>query len=272
MVFDIETTPNLEAGRNLLDLDSSSDDAKVLDMLTDYHINISATGNDFLRQPFHKIACISYVSADIVNNDGTRWFKIENIRTAGNLDSSEEEILGNFSKYCAKESPKMVTFNGKMFDLPVIKYRSMYHGIPIPWYYNLDEIAKDKWYQSYDSRYSQDNIDLFDVFSGYRGGVKMSEVCAAFGVPCKIDASGAGVYEMILSGNLLKVRNYCETDALVTFVLYVLHCHHTGAINNDGYLKTMQNLFEFITNGKQVHLLQWVDLCKNSKVLAEFCS
>lgn len=270
LVFDIETIPNIMAGRNLLSLDDTVEDSEVAKLLTDYHINISSTGNDFLRQPFHKIACISYLNADIVNDNGIKWYKAHNIRTAGNIDSTELEILMNFNKYCEKETPKLVTFNGKMFDLPVIKYRSMYYKIPMKWYYNLEELAKDKWYQSYDNRYSQDNIDLFDTFSSGRGSVKMAEVCATFGVPCKIDADGSGVYEMVLSGKLEKVRNYCETDALVTFVLFAIYSSHTGAIEFDGYVKTIKHLFQYIKETNAPHLLEWLDLCKNSPLLCDF--
>ena len=38
----------------------------------------------------------------------------------------------------AKRSPRLVSWNGGGFDLPVIRYRAMLHGVAAPEFYRLD--------------------------------------------------------------------------------------------------------------------------------------
>jgi 3'-5' exonuclease len=51
----------------------------------------------------------------------------------------------------------LVTFNGNSFDLPVLLYRAMVHGVSAP----------GLCARSYFHRYTEDAIDLCDVFSSF---------------------------------------------------------------------------------------------------------
>jgi predicted PolB exonuclease-like 3'-5' exonuclease len=51
-----------------------------------------------------------------------------------------------------------VTFNGNSFDLPVLRYRAMIHGVPAP------GLAA----RSYFYRYTEDAVDLCDILSSLR--------------------------------------------------------------------------------------------------------
>ena len=54
-------------------------------------------------------------------------------------------------------SPQLVTFNGSSFDLPVLRYRAMVHGVAAP---GLSV-------RQYFHRYTEDAIDLCDVLSSF---------------------------------------------------------------------------------------------------------
>lgn len=49
--------------------------------------------------------------------------------------------------------PQMVTFNGCSFDLPVLRYRAMIHGLSAPGLSN----------RAYYHRFTEDAVDLCDV-------------------------------------------------------------------------------------------------------------
>jgi 3'-5' exonuclease len=51
-----------------------------------------------------------------------------------------------------------VTFNGNSFDLPVLRYRAMIHGVPAP-----GLAARPYFY-----RYTEDAVDLCDILSSLR--------------------------------------------------------------------------------------------------------
>lgn len=262
--FDIETIPNLEAGKNLLNLSSESDEV-INDKLIDYHVNISSTGNAFFRQPFHKIACISYVESDFHSNSDTAFYSIQHIKSAGEIDTCEKEIIEGFSHYCGKNMPQIVTFNGKIFDIPVLQYRAMFHNISMEWFFQVDTYKK----RGYANRYSDDNLDLIDFFGGYGRPVKMQEVASVFGIPCKQEGSGSDVYQMYKDGKMNKIRNYCETDAVVTFMLFLIYEHHKGAMNEYGLKKSMENLFNKLVSGDN-HLQEFVEISRNSEFLSKF--
>ena len=82
----------------------------------------------------------------------------------------EKELIASFVEKIAALSPQLVTFNGSSFDLPVLRYRTMVHGIAAP------GLAA----RPYFNRYTQDAIDLCDVLSSFNSQAKgtLHELCA----------------------------------------------------------------------------------------------
>ena len=71
----------------------------------------------------------------------------------------------------------MVTFNGHSFDLPVLRYRAMIHGISAPGLHS----------RSYYHRFTEDHIDSCDVLSSYNfgGKAKLDEISRVMSLPGK---------------------------------------------------------------------------------------
>src|SRR5262249_38882254 len=74
-------------------------------------------------------------------------------------------------------SPQLVTFNGNSFDLPVLRYRAMVHGVSAP---GLSA-------RPYFHRYTEDAVDLCDVFSSFspHGKASLHEISRVMGLPGK---------------------------------------------------------------------------------------
>ncbi len=243
-IFDIETIPDTLAAKRLLDL--QTEDHKALrQALTDYHLKITDGKNSFLRQPFWQVVCISFLEAEIVRDfNGQEFYRIKDIRSGGDLTSSEADLVKGFFAHLKKNSSRLVSFNGKNFDLPVLKYAAMKHEVEAAWLYK----SGDKW-NNYNQKYSLDwHCDLADAFSdfGASAKVKMNELCAAFGLPGKIGVDGSQVLEMYDAGKLEEIRNYCETDVINTYLLYLVYQHHTGSITKEGFHKAKEALIEFL--------------------------
>jgi predicted PolB exonuclease-like 3'-5' exonuclease len=243
-VFDIETIPDLEAAKNLLDLPNAS--AKDLRQgLIDYHLKITEGKNSFLRQPFWQVVSISFLEAEIVRDFGNQeFYRIIDIRSGGDLFSTQADLVKGFFSHLKKNLSRLVSFNGKNFDLPVLKYAAMKNEVEAAWLYK----SGDKW-NNYNQKYSLDwHCDLADAFSdfGASAKVKMNELCAAFGLPGKIGVDGAQVLEMFDEGKLQEIRNYCETDVINTYLLYLVYQHHNGSLSRDSFAKCKENLAEFL--------------------------
>lgn len=231
-VFDIETVPDIDVVEQLTG-EVPSDPEAGRKMLEDYHLEITNGRNGFPRQPFHKVVAISFLRANIVRHENLETYEIEELRSGGDLSSEEKDLVHGFFAYCGKIFPRLVSFNGRSFDLPVLKYRAMKYGVSARWLHQ----SANKW-ENYAARYAPNwHCDLAEVLSDYGASArtKMNEVCAALDLPGKTGVDGSKVADMYDRGEVEGIRRYCETDVLNTYLLYLRHVLHTGLTDHDGY-------------------------------------
>lgn len=243
LVFDIETIPDTAVVPRLTGLDEPDENARRA-ALEAYHLEVTEGRNPFPRQPFHRIVAIAFLLAEI-ERDGTREsYFLHELRAGGTGHSSEAELVAGFFQFLERRQPRLVTFNGRGFDLPVLKYRAMVHGIAAPVLYQ----SGDKW-SSYAHRYSEDwHCDLQDVLSdhGASARIKLGEVCAALGFPGKIGVDGSMVAEMWDQKKIGAIRDYCETDVLNTYLVYLRHMLHRGTLTRESYNRAVADIVSLI--------------------------
>ena len=173
-VFDIETVPDTEAVTNLTGFTEPDVEARRAE-LERYHLEITDGRNAFPRQPFHRVVAISFLEADIERVDGHEFYLLRELRSGGQADFGEKKLLQGFFQHFERTRPRLVSFNGRGFDLPVLKYRAMVHGVPAPALHD----KTNKW-ENYTVRYAADwHCDLMEVLSDYGASarVKLNEVC-----------------------------------------------------------------------------------------------
>ena len=249
LVFDIETIPDVETGRRLYDLDGLSDKETGEVMYTQRR---QQTGNsEFLRHHMHKVIVISVV---LRTSDKISVWSI------GDDKSSEKEIVQRFFDGIERYSPTLVSWNGRGFDLPVLHYRSLLHGISAPRYWeNGSEDQSFKW-NNYISRFHERHTDLMDVLSGYEGRAvaPLDEIASMCGFPGKMGMSGNKVWEYYLDGNIEAIRNYCETDVLNTYLVYLRYELIRGRKTQAGYDVECNKLREMLTSEDKPHLNEFL--------------
>ncbi|MHA1539790.1 MAG: 3'-5' exonuclease, partial [Alphaproteobacteria bacterium] len=209
-----------------------------------YHLEITKGKNAFPRQPFHKVVAISFLTARIERDGKYERYVFEELRSGGTPESNEEEMVKGFFQYCNKLRPRFVTYNGRGFDLPVLKYRAMKYKIDAEWLHQ----SGDKW-SNYTQRYSKDwHCDLIDTLSDYGASAKcrLNEICSILGYPGKFGVDGGKVTDMFDKGDIVGIRDYCETDALNTYLVYLSYARHTGVINADGYEYSIEEMKNFL--------------------------
>jgi len=209
--FDIETVPDVEAGRQLLGLDGLSDEDVATAMMFKRQ---QAVGHDFLPLHQHRVVAISvtFRTADT--------FKVWSL---GDEGSGEAELVKRFFDGVDRYTPDLISWNGGGFDLPVLHYRALKHGIQAPRYWENGESDRDFKWNNYLSRYHWRHVDLMDVLANFnnRAFAKLDEIAVMLGFPGKLGMSGDKVWDKYLEGGIKEIRDYCETDVLNTWLVYL---------------------------------------------------
>jgi predicted PolB exonuclease-like 3'-5' exonuclease len=141
------------------------------------------------------------------------------IRSVG--EKTEAEVLLGFVKALPVEGrgsgPILVTFGGNGFDLPLLRYRAFALGVPVP-------TLHGGGHRNYWHRFGQDHIDLCDVLCGYGASAKpsLAEMAALANIPVKIGGlDGSQVEAYVAAGKLTEVADYCLTDVLATYCVFL---------------------------------------------------
>ncbi len=249
LVFDIETVPDVKAGRQLLDLEGLSDEDVALAMRT---LRTQKTGKtDFLSHFQHQIVAISAV---LLSNDSLKVWSL------GNPASGEKELLERFFDGIEKFSPVLVSWNGNGFDLPVIHYRALKHGVSSARYWDNGDIDREFRWNNYLSRFHARHLDLMDVLSGYqpRAFVSLDELAVMLGFPGKMGMSGAHVWESFCSGQIDSIRDYCETDVLNTYLVFLRFQQIRGVLNEDELKHEQSRLRDLLADSGRPHLTEFL--------------
>jgi hypothetical protein len=211
LAFDIETVPDVEFGSRLHGLDGLSDRQVGYVMQTRQR---EQTGSEFLSLEQQRVVAISVA---------LRTHEGFHARSLGEPDSTEAELVRLFFDGIERYSPTLVSWNGSGFDLPVLHYRAMRHRVQAHRYWETgDEEQSFRW-NNYLGRFHWRHVDLMDVLAGYqgRGRVGLDRMALLLGLPGKLGMSGEGVRDAHLEGRSADIRNYCETDAINTYLIYL---------------------------------------------------
>ena len=231
--FDIETVPDVELGRELLDLGDLSDEDAATAMTFKRH---QAVGHDFLPLHQHRIVAIS-----VALSGRAIQFRVWSL---GDEESDEADLVRRFFDGVDKYTPDLVSWNGGGFDLPVLHYRALRHGIQAPRYWEHGESDRDFKWNNYLSRYHWRHVDLMDVLANFnnRAFAKLDEIAVMLGFPGKLGMSGAQVWDKFIAGGIGEIRDYCETDVLNTWLVYLRFEYMRGNLDD----KDLEREYELV--------------------------
>ena len=235
IIWDLETVPDLRGFALANDLVGKTDE-EVRAVL----------GNKFPKHIYHSIVCIG---ALVAHRERDHW-AVDALGAPHVGERTEKQLIASFADRIAELKPQLVTFNGNTFDLPVLRYRAMIHGVSAP---GLSA-------RPYFNRYTEDAFDLCDVLSSFAPHTKASlnELSRIMGMPGKPDGiDGADVEQHFLEGKIKEIADYCETDIVNTYRVWLRYELFVGRLQETAHQVSELNLVEFIKrheNTKQ-HLM-----------------
>lgn len=167
----------------------------------------SRDGSDFVPVAFqYPVAvCVARVAAD---------FRLQGLTALGAPHYRTRDMVEQFWRGLARyPRAKLVTFNGRGFDLPLLELAAFRYGCA-----GLDYFQRSR------NRFGGGHADLCDWLSNYgacrlNGGLNL--LSKLLGKPGKMDVSGDQVYAMFRAGKLQAINEYCMFDVLDTYFVFL---------------------------------------------------
>jgi predicted PolB exonuclease-like 3'-5' exonuclease len=226
LAFDVETIPDVAGLRLLHRIPAGISDRDVAEMA--FHRRRQVAGSEFL--PLHLQRVVAVACALRERDAFTVW-------ALGEPGDSEASLVQRFFDGIEKYTPQLVSWNGGGFDLPVLHYRGLIGAVQARRYWDLGDDDREFRYNNYIGRYHTRHLDLMDLLSMYqlRATAPLDEIARLLGFPGKLGMNGGQVWDAVQRGELTRVRNYCETDAANTFLVFLRFQLMRGALSPRQY-------------------------------------
>jgi predicted PolB exonuclease-like 3'-5' exonuclease len=203
----------------------------------------AAMGDKFPKHIYHSIICIG---ALIAHKEPGRWV-VDALGAPHVGERSEKALISSFVDRIAELEPQLITFNGSSFDLPVLRYRAIVHGVAAP----------GLCMRPYFYRYAEDALDLCDVLSAFpsQGKVTLHELCRVMGLPGKPQGiRGAEVDKYYRDGHIAQIAAYCEGDVVNTYRVWLRYELFRGKLSVSELQASETCLVDFINARESLKL------------------
>jgi hypothetical protein len=226
LAFDIETIPDTAGIRRLHALPAELSDAEVAEYA--FQKRRAAAGSDFLPLHLQRVVVISCAL-----REGDRF----TVWSLAEPKLNEAGIIQRFYDGIEKFTPQLVSWNGGGFDLPVLHYRGLVRNVAAPRYWDQGDDDRDFKWNNYISRYHSRHLDLMDLLALYqpRASAPLDELAKLMGLPGKLGMDGSAVWGAWQEGRIDEIRDYCETDVVNTYLVYLRFQRMRGALTENAF-------------------------------------
>jgi predicted PolB exonuclease-like 3'-5' exonuclease len=136
----------------------------------------------------------------------------------------------------------------------------MKHGIEAPRYWETGANDQSFRWNNYISRYHERHTDLMDLLALYnlRAAARLDEVASLLGFPGKLGMDGSKVWDAWLAGEIVGIRDYCETDVLNTWLVYLAFERFRGNLQSSELTQEHMLLRGLLADSGQAHLQEFL--------------
>ncbi len=224
LAFDIETIPDPEIGRRVHGLEG--DDGAVVREMVRRRLEETSEKSAYPHLPWHRVFCVCVTSLDLETG-------VVSMRSLGHDEPSSVAAFFDLFEGTSRP-PRLVSWNGGGFDLPVLRYRAMKHGVAARAFHRT---------AGYQHRYDDLHVDVMDVLSGYGASSRagLGTTCHLLGLPAKsfLDRE---VYEHWLDGEHRRIVEYCKVDTLETMLVFLAWSVHQGSLSREDLARVMDRV------------------------------
>ena len=283
--FDLEWVPDLGSGRRAYNLPPETPDAQVYEAMWAAARNSGAAareaaakyGNNTAEEshPYLKTMLCRVVSvAAVVRRVRDDHVTVSLFSLPGSAEPlPERELVGRFLRGIgdANPRPQLVGFNSREADVPILIQRGIAQGISAPGFCHRPEKSWEG--ADYFNKYNEAHIDLKEVVGGWgKATPKLHELACACGIPGKIDTSGDNVIDLWLAGDVRRIVEYNEFDALTTYLLWLRAAHFAGHFSDEAHAAEVEQVRDLLRRRAadgQAHLARylarWEEMSRNDE-------
>ena len=228
IIIDIETIPDLEYGKEHMNLNGLADEDIIRAMTFRF---LQQSGSEFPPLNMHKIIAISFLK---VSSEETTMTSLSM------NDHSEEDMLRTLHEALQNDISKLISWNGLTFDIPVILIRSMIH-----------ELISSELFIS-----SSKHLDLkHEISFAQTDKIQgLGTLSKQIGSPGKPLDSGKMVWDLYLENAFSEITQYCESDVINSYLIYLSYQLLTQIIDNNQKQLKLNELIEFIQHYNPIHM------------------
>jgi predicted PolB exonuclease-like 3'-5' exonuclease len=234
IVFDTETIPDGVLLNRVKYPDQKLTPEEAIERAKAEERSRSASGSDFIPLTFQVpiAVCLGPVGAD---------FRLRGLHCLDAPDFKTAQIVRSFWLTAGRyPGAKLVTFNGRTFDLPMLELAAFRYGLSIQSYFN----SKTR------NRFGEGHIDLMELLTNYGasrfpGGLNL--LSKLLGKPGKVDVAGHQVYDLYRQGKVDLINEYCSFDVLDTYFVFLRSRVLMGVLTLEAEQAIVQETREWLT-------------------------
>ncbi len=220
LVFNIKTIPDTDGLRTLYDFPQNTPAEDIANIAL--HQQRQQNGTEFLPLHLQRICTISCALREGEN------FKVWSLghasdseSTLSNAKPSEVNVIQDFFAVLKQYKPQVITWSGNAFDLPVLNYRALIHGINTTDY----------------SALSVDHLDLTANLSlfNHAGNVPLNDLAKLCGFPGKLGVTQINTWNAYKTGDIATIRRDCEIDVANTYLLFLRFQLMRGQLSQNAF-------------------------------------
>nr|CAA6800170.1 MAG: 3'-5' exonuclease [uncultured Thiotrichaceae bacterium] len=206
LAYSLITIPDFETGAKLQGLENLDDKgaAKAL-----FHLQAQKTGDESLPSYLQHIVAISVVLVDESGN-----VQMETIKA-----DLEADILNTFFDIVEHYKPTLVAWNGEHFASEIINYRTVKQALQLSPHYENKE----------------NHFDLNEALMSSSEKTSLTEIATLLGFDGEEGKDDRAVWESYLSEEFDQLDEYCESNAINTYQIYLRYQLTHGAIDEKAY-------------------------------------
>ena len=101
-----------------------------------------------------------------------------------------------------------------------------------------------------------------DVLSGFKKPSSLTDIAQLIGAPGKYGIDGSKVADYYLQNDIKKIRDYCETDVLNTYLVYLRYQLISNSITSGSYNDFIEEIFSLLEKSDKKHWKEFSALCE----------